>query len=208
MPKVYLDDVELKFEDTENNSTIGELVRLLEGEMALHKRFVHQLWIEGKRMDMWREEKILEQPISAYEELRFVSADYNVLFAEAIYVIKEYIATVKENIDEISRKIRVGDISIDEYLAAIFTHINEIVRTISAIKRSKVFHHTELFREDPEKYYPELLKIMEELKDIFEQKDIVLLADTFEYELLPFLDRMGSSIFHPADSEELPIKPS
>ncbi len=208
MPKIYLDDTELDFDDRGNNSTIGELVGTIEGEMATHRRFIHQLWIEGRKMEMWREEKVLQQPISAYEELRLVSADYEVLFAEAICIIKEYMATVKENIDMISKKIRVGEVDTDEYLSAVFTHINEIVRTISALKRSKAFPHTELFKEDPEQFYPELLRIMEELKEMFEQKDIVLLADTFEYELLPFLDKMGKSIFHPADVEGPPFRPS
>ncbi len=208
MPKIYLDDMELNFDDRGNNSTIGELVRAIEGEMAPQRRFIHQMWIEGRKMEMWREEKVLQQPISAYEELRLVSADYEVLFAEAICIIKEYMAAVKENIDSISKKIRVGYVGTDQYLSAIFTHINEIVRTISALKRNKVLHHTELFKEDPEQFYPELLRIMEELKEIFEQKDIVLLADTFEYELLPFLDKMGSAIFHPAEGEGLPFRPS
>ncbi len=206
MPKIYLDDMELNIEDRDNNSTIGELVKTLEGEMASHRRFIHQLWIEGRNMEIWREEEVLKQPLSACQELRLVSADYEVLFEEAICVLKEYMATVKENIEATSKKIRVGEVSTGDYLSAIFTHINEIVRTISALRHNRALSHRKIFKEDPEQFYPELLKIMEELKKTFEQKDIVLLADIFEYELLPFLNKMSSAIFHPAEGGGPSIK--
>lgn len=200
MPEVYLDGARIDYVDTRNDATIGELVSAIEEEMRDLRRFVLELWIDGQKLDDSVKGELLKQPINSFTDVEFKTVSIESLALEGVDMVQEYINVIKDNIDDCAEGIRVGGPNTDVLLASILEGIVEIVKTTDALIKGVENYKIDLFRENPTNYYKPLMNFLEDLVEALNGSDSVLLADTLEYELKPFLAHMEEALFFRADA--------
>ncbi|MBI1911701.1 MAG: hypothetical protein HYS21_06830 [Deltaproteobacteria bacterium] len=195
MPEVYLDGSKIDFEDSGKNLTIGELIVSLESELIRHRRFVLELWVDGEKLDNWRESLFLKKPVSSHGDFKLNTASVDAIALEGIDIVQEYLRVIKSNITVCVRDLRIGNIG-DTELSPIFEGLIEVVKTLDALTQGGGRYGIDLFKENPGVFYQPLLKNMEALKNAKDSGDAVLAADILEYELHPLIEEIEEKVFH------------
>lgn len=200
MPEVYLDGAKIDFVDTQNDSTVGELVNAIEQEMRDLRRFVLELWVDGQKLEDTGKGELLKEPISHFNDVEFKTVSIENLALEGVDMVQEYISVIKENIGDCVESINLGRSNVDVILASILEGVVEVVKTIDALIKGVEKYKIALFKENPVAYYKPLMEFLEDVTDAINAGDTVLVADTLDYELKPFLEKMEDSLFFKADA--------
>jgi hypothetical protein len=195
MTEIYLDDARLDYEDTEEDSTVGELIVAVEGQLRGLRRFVLELSIDGEKRDDWRGSALLEKKLARFEELKFVSASVETVALEGIDVLQQYMKVIAENIAECVKGIRLGGDVDEPLLTSVTGGMSEVVKTMNALTKGGGSYNMDLFREDPANFYKPVLDCLEAMQEARLSGDSVLLADVLEHELAPLIDEISSKIF-------------
>ncbi len=195
MPEVTLDGEKLDFDDSENDSTVGELLKAVEKELKPLRRFIQDIRLDGQPAPEWRTAAGLRSLIYKFSEISIETGSVEAAALEGLDTVEGYIKVIKEEINACVRDSRVGNPEAEKRFNSLFEGLVEVVKTIEALSGCADAFDIKLFRENPENFYLPLLKNLEALKDARNSGDPVLVADMLEYELTPFLDGMESRIF-------------
>ena len=196
MTEVYLDGVRLEFEDSGSGSTIKELIDTIENDLSGLRRFVMELWIDGEMLQEWRGSRVLNRPLSIYNDFKLKTASMEEVALEGLDLVQEYIKVTRDNIDACVKDLRVGNGRADAVLSSVFDGFVEIVKTIDALARGGEKYRRDLFRENPATYFNPVIRGLDELREASESRDSITAADVLEYELKPLLEEMDSNLFH------------
>jgi hypothetical protein len=196
MTEVYLDGVRLEFEDSGSGSTIKELIDTIENDLSGLRRFVMELWIDGEMLQEWRGSRVLNRPLSIYNDFKLKTASMEEVALEGLDLVQEYIKVTRDNIDACVKDLRVGNGRADAVLSSVFDGFVEIVKTIDALARGGEKYRMDLFRENPATYFNPVIRGLDELREASESRDSITAADVLEYELKPLLEEMDSNLFH------------
>ncbi|GEM_PF-2447467 len=196
LPRIYLDGTLLDYEDTDRDATVGDLVEAVEKEIRGMKRLIRDMWADGRKVEHWRITDLPAKPLSEFEELKLLTDSYEAFGAHAVDTIQEYIGVIKTNIDTVVKMIRLGEGAVEEYLASIFDGLKEVSGTLNELSRYALSQSMDIFKEPPTGLYEPLLKHLEVLEDARSSGDPLLVADTLEYELRPFIEDMDKRLFH------------
>ncbi len=196
LPRIYLDGTLLDYEDTDRDATVGDLVEAVEKEIRGMKRLIRDLWADGSKVEHWRITDLPTRPLSEFGELKLVTDSYEAFGAHAVYTIQEYIGVIKTNIDTVVKMIRLGEGAVEECLASIFDGLKEVSGTLNELSRYASSQSMDIFKEPPTGLYEPLLKHLEVLEEARSSGDTLLVADTLEYELRPFIEYMDKRLFH------------
>ena len=196
MTEVYLDGVRLEFEDSGSGSTIKELIDTIENDLSGLRRFVMELWIDGEMLQEWRGSRVLNRPLSIYNDFKLKTASMEEVALEGLDLVQEYIKVTRDNIDACVNDLRVGNGRADAVLSSVFDGFVEIVKTIDALARGGEKYRMDLFRENPATYFNPVIRGLDELREASESRDSITAADVLEYELKPLLEEMDSNLFH------------
>lgn len=195
MTVILLDGAELDIEDSQGDSTVGDLVNLVEDAMRESKRFVLELTIDGEEQGDWRNGEMLDTPLSSLKEVRIGSAPLNALMLEGLDTVSEYITLIKDTISGHVGELRQG-VAPENPLSFIFSEINQIITTIDLLSKGGGKLKVDVFKSDPSVHYEGLIGHLESLKEAEDKGDSVLVADLLEYELTPYLEMIEECLFH------------
>ncbi len=198
MTEVYLDDTKLDYEDTEKDSTVGDLVAEIEKELKEHRRFIFELRIDGTVREDWRESALLEEKLINFSELRVTSISVESVALEGIDVLRQSFKLIAENIVECVQSVRQSGNLDNSLLASVSERLTEAVKTLNELRKGAVGYDMKLFRQDPANFYKPVLDCLEAMGSARESGDSVLLADVLEHELAPLVGEILSGLF-PAD---------
>lgn len=193
MPEVYLDGSKLDIEDSGNNSTVGELAAIIENEIRQLDRLIAEVHADGKGVTDWKTAPFLKIQLSGLKELKFKTAAFPEIALSGLNLVSEYITHIKERASECVSEIRVGGAG-ERLLGEVFEGSIEVMRTMDSLSSAGSAQGQSLFREDPERFFKPMLGLLESMKMAAGAGDRVLLTDILEYEFLPFLNEMESSI--------------
>lgn len=198
--EVYLDGIRFNFSGAHMGSTIGDLICAVEAHIAPRRRFIMELWLDGRNKGLlWQESVDIEAPLKRCRELRLVTAAIDSLVLQGIYTVCEY----NDFICDLSAKLRdalrrkTGET--DSFLGAIIESTGEMVKAMDLLYKCGLAYEVKVFQENPIKYYKAILINLSELKDARLSLDNVLLADILEYELTPLLKKMEAKVFSRRD---------
>ncbi|MBI5491344.1 MAG: hypothetical protein HY893_00265 [Deltaproteobacteria bacterium] len=195
MPEVLIDGKRLDFEDTEGDSTLGDLLRAVESELKAIRRFIADIRLDGQSSGDWRTGGRFRSPLYGFSEISIETGSVDAAALEGLDTVTEYFKVIKGEISACVRDSRLGGPGADKSFNTVFEGLVEIVKTIEALAGCADAFEIKLFSENPENFYLPLLKNLEALKDARTAGDPVLVADMLEYELTPFLNGMESRIF-------------
>ncbi len=196
MTDIYLDGTLLDYEDVDRDSTIGDLVQAVEKELKPMRSFVFELWVDGEKIEGWRDREIMDNSIYKYREIRLVTTTVDTIAMEGLNIVQEYINLIKRKISGVVKELRSGNIDVEKDISTIFEGLNEIVKTMNSLIEGGTRYGIKIFKENPAPYYAPILEYMEKLRNAFSCGDTVLMADLLEYELLAHLESMERRIFH------------
>src|SRR3989304_6004276 len=120
VPHVYLDGIELDFEDRGNRSTIGELIEAGENALPGARRFVMELWVDGERLPEWRGSTVLKRPLAVYNDFKLKTASMEVVALEGLDLLQEYLRVTRDNVPLCVSELRIGGARGDASFSAIF----------------------------------------------------------------------------------------
>ncbi|GMR05310.1 MAG: hypothetical protein BMS9Abin24_111 [Thermodesulfobacteriota bacterium] len=195
--EVYIDGVNLDFEDSEGNSTLGDLVGVVGQELRGAGRYVDGLCADGEPLADWREGQELARPLSALGEVNLLTASFDDVAARGINTLREYSAVIKQNIAACAGSLRKGGPAGEEF-SSVVDGVIEVVKTIEVLARGSGAYGTELFSSDPAPCCASLLGSLDALKDAGASMDSVMMADILEYELAGALDEVRRMTAVPA----------
>lgn len=195
MTDIYLDGEKIEYEDAGGDSTVKELVEVLEKELHGLRRCVTEIWVNGENVAGRMSETVPGKRISECSELKLKTVPVEALALEGIEILHEYIRFIKENISSCSTDLRMGRPSAGSLFAAIFEGLVEVLKTSVALTGGADRYRIDLFREDPSVFYKPLMERLEELDSARSAKDPVLMADILEYELVPLITGMEEKVF-------------
>jgi hypothetical protein len=193
---IYLDGVRLDYEDTEDDATLGSLVKAIEDKMISSKRILSGLLVEGEEKVEWRTDEMLSTNLSKFKELKLESSSFEEFASRAISTLQEYIKVMLENIKASVTVLRRGETNSPELFLSILEGIAQIMSSVDELSRGMTILDVNTFKEDPSVYYAPLLKHMEALEEARAGGDSLLIADIMEYEILPILSDMDEKLFH------------
>ncbi|MBI2413323.1 MAG: hypothetical protein HYV24_08950 [Deltaproteobacteria bacterium] len=198
MTKVYLDNMQVDYEDTGKDSTIRDLVSVLDRELGSLKRFILELAVDGTDAPHgWRSGEVLLKRLSECTEIRLTTTSVDDMAKEGLETVREYINVIGETIKACAKDLRVGSASAAEAsFATVFEGVIEVVKTIDALSQGTLRYNMALFRKRPEEYFGPIHQKLETITKIKKTGDTVLLADVLEYELKPLLEEIGEEVFH------------
>lgn len=194
MPDVYLDGAVLDLSYGPQTS-VGELVFGIEKELAVLKRFIMGLSIDGCVIDDWRDCPQLQEPLASRKNCSFVSASFESAAFDGICVLQEYIGQLKENAMAGARAYRTGSPGASVIFSSVFDGLMEAVKTMDAVSGAGNGQYAAIFRQDPREHYAQMLLILEEMNDANASGDAILMADLLEHELAPFLSTLEKKVF-------------
>ncbi len=195
MTEVYVDGVKLDFEDTENNSTIAELVAAVEKELTGIRRYVDALFIDGQAVEDegltegWRGSARMSMPICEAAAIKLQTAGLDEMALKGLETIKEHAGVICTNIRVCADSLRRG-LPVGEGVASIVESSVEVVKTAEALSKAAASYGLELFRSDPSQCCRSLIEKLDSLSAAASNGDHVALADILEYELAPLLEGM------------------
>ena len=195
MTEVYLDDIKLDYEDTEKDSTIGDLVAELELELKKHRRFVFELRVEGELREDWRGSGLLEEKLINFKELRIASVSVESVALKGLDILHQSFKLMAENIVKCVQSVRQSGNLDNPLIASVTGGLTEAVNTLDELRKGARGYDMALFRQDPANFYKPVLDCLEAINEARESHDSVLLADVFEHELAPLVDEILSGLF-------------
>ncbi|MFQ5465472.1 MAG: hypothetical protein ACE5EI_06050 [Thermodesulfobacteriota bacterium] len=195
MPQVYLDGNKIDIIDSGKDSTVGELVSVVEKEMTDLRRFILELWIDGSKLEETARRDFFKEPISRFSDLEFKTVSIETLALEGVDMVHEYMRAMRENVDDCAVGIRAGEPNAEAVLSAIVEGMAEMVKTTDALKKGVKKYRINLFRENPDTYCKPLLGYIDTLVALLESGETTLIADTLECEVKPLLDEMEAALF-------------
>lgn len=195
MVDIYLNGVRLDFEDTGNDSTVGDLVTAVEKDLRGSKACITSVSIDGAPVGDFRLDPALQRGLSEFSEVRLFAATFEASALEGINVLKEYIKVTGENIASCVHEIRLGDAG-EEGFNSVLQALVEIIKTMNALFMWDSKHRLSIFKENPEQYYSLLLKRLESVNAARDTGDTVSIADILEYEIAPVLEGMKKGLFN------------
>ncbi|MBI5827502.1 MAG: hypothetical protein HZB22_07245 [Deltaproteobacteria bacterium] len=195
MADIYLNGLRLDFEDTGNDSTVGDLVTAVEKDLKGSKAFISALSIDGAPMEDFRLDSVLERGLSECREVRLSASTFEASALEGLNILKEYMMVTRENIAPCVHEIRLGGAGGGGF-NSILQALVEIIKTMNALFIWSSKHNLSIFKENPEQYYGRLLKHLESVRAARDTGDMVSIADILEYEIAPVLEGMEKDIFN------------
>lgn len=193
--EIYLDGVRIEYEDAAGDSTVKDLVDVVEKELLRAGRCIREIWMDGEMAPEWRSETVLGERISKHRELNIKTVSIEALALDGIDIIREYLRFINENIPSCSTDLRMGRPSADKLLAAIFEGLVEVMKTADALNVGAGRCRLDLFGEDPSGCFKLLAERLEELNAARLSGDAVLTGDILEYELVPLITDMAHRVF-------------
>ncbi|MBI5811026.1 MAG: hypothetical protein HZB21_07565 [Deltaproteobacteria bacterium] len=197
MTDVFIDDMKLDFEDTENDVTVGELISAIEKDIKAARRFIRDVSADGESLSGTG--AFSKYKVSGYKEIRIKTTPFGQFALESHETIHEYVRHITDSIKSCISVVR-GKGSYEDAFTNIFEGLIEITKTMDALSTGSRAYNIEIFKDDPARYYEEILKNIEALKGARDADDTVLLADILEYETIPLLERMEEKLFGRMDS--------
>lgn len=188
MADLYIDDNIIEYEDTEDNSTIGDFVKEVEKELFDVKQLIVGIEVDGDPADDIYANELLESPVADHKEVRLATAPLKILLDEGIKVCNQYIPHIKGAINVIIEGLRAG--KNDESFAlmpGLFDSLNEFVRTLAVINSNVVRFNLPLFKESPTEHYEGLVGHLDEMLAARDSGDLILVGDLLDYEITPII---------------------
>ena len=198
MTEVYLDDTKLDYEDTEKDSTVGDLVAEIEKELRNHRRFIFELRVDGELREEWLGSALLEEKLINFKELRITSISVESVALKGIDVLQQSFELMAENITKCVQSVRQSGNLDNPLLASVTGGLTEAVKTLDELRKGARGYDMKLFSQDPANFYKPVLDCLEAMDSAREGGDSVLFADVLEHELAPLVDEILSGLF-PAD---------
>jgi len=193
MTSVYIDGMSLDFEDSEGNSTLGDLVGAVEQEIKSIRRFVDGVSVDGEAMPDWRAAQGMSRPLVGLAEIKLLTASFDEVASDGVVTLMEYSAVIKENIDACSGSLRTGAPAGAEF-TSIVEGVIEVVKTMEMLARGGGAYGVAFFSNDPAACCAALLDCLDGLREAGARADSVSMADILEYELSGALDEVGRII--------------
>ncbi|MBI5903608.1 MAG: hypothetical protein HZB84_09025 [Deltaproteobacteria bacterium] len=195
MADIYLNGVRLDFEDTGNDSTVGDLVTAVEKDLKGSKAFISALSIDGAPIEDFRLDSVLKRGLSGCREVRLSASTFEASALEGLNILKEYMMVTGENIASCVHEIRLGGVG-GEGFNSVLQALVEIIKTMNALFMWNSRHNLSIFKKDPEQYYALLLKRLESVRAARDTGDMVSIADILEYEIAPVINEMEEKLFN------------
>jgi len=197
MPKVYLDNMQIDYEDTGKDSTIRELVSALDKELGSLKRFIFEIAVDGTDAPHgWRGGEVSGRKLSECAEIRLTTTSVEDMAIVGLDTVREYINVIGETIEACVKDLRIGSPSAEAAFSTVFEGVIEVVKTMDALSQGTVRYNMKLFKKKPEEYFSPLHQKLETITNVKKSGDTVLLADVLEYELKPLLEEIKEEVFH------------
>jgi len=198
--EVYLDEARLDFSGLSRSSTVGEIVEAVETDLRPLRRFIMELWVDGKNEGLeWKDGVVINEPVKSYGELRLFTSGIDPVVLQGIYTVGEYNTFICDLTQKMTDALRRGSGEVDNYLGAIIESIGEMVKTMDSLYKCGLAYGIDVFKENPVSYYEAILSNMGAMKDARLALDNILLADILEYEFAPLLKRMEDKVFSRKD---------
>lgn len=191
MTDVFIDDIRIDFEDPGADSTVGELMSVLDTEMKGARRFLKEISIDGERFS--DRGAVSGRPVSDCVEIKIKTDSFDRFTLEILEMLNEYIKIINVNTDSCVKELRLKG-SYEAVFSSIVEGLIEITKTIDALISGAGTFNIRVFEEAPEAYYEEILRVLEALKAARDSGDTVLLADILEYEVAPLLKGMEEKL--------------
>lgn len=195
MPDIYLNGVRLDFEDTGNDSTVGDLVAAVEKDLKGSKACITTVSIDNAPIEDFRADPVLKRGLSECREVRLCAATFEANAIEGLNILKEYMKVTSENIASCVHDIRLGSGGADGF-NSILQALMEIIKTTNALFMWNSRHNLAIFKENPEQYYGLLLKRLEAVNAARDSGDMVSIADILEYEIALVINEMKEKLFN------------
>ena len=195
MTEVYLDDTKLDYEDTEKDSTVGDLLAELESELKKHRSFIFELRVEGELREEWRGSALLEEKLINFDELRIASISVESVALKGLDILQQSFELMAENIVKCVQSVRQSGNLDNPLITSVTGGLTEAVNTLDELRKGAGGYDMKLFRQDPANFYKPILGCLEAINEARESSDSVLLADVFEHELAPLVGEILSALF-------------
>ncbi len=192
MADIYLNGIRLDFEDTGNDSTVGDLVTAVEKDLKGSKACITAVSVDGAPIGDYRLDPVLKRGLSGCREVRLSASTFEASALEGVDILKEYIKVTRENIASCVHEIRLGG---GGGFNPILQALVEIIKTMNALFMWDRKHNLSIFKENPEQYYAPLLKHLESVNSASETGDMVSIADILEYEIAPVMEGMEKDLW-------------
>ncbi|OGQ05038.1 MAG: hypothetical protein A2W38_03475 [Deltaproteobacteria bacterium RBG_19FT_COMBO_58_16] len=197
MTSVYIDGMGLDFEDSDGNSTLGDLVGAIENDIKGIRRYVDGVCVDGEPLTGWRAPQGLRRPLVGLGEVKLQTASFDEVAADGVNTLREYTAVIKQNIEACASSLRRGGPAGPEF-SSVVEGVIEVVKTIEMLARGGGAYGVALFSQDPAPCCSSLLDSLEALREAACTADSVSMADILEYELTGALAEVERITFFPA----------
>jgi len=201
MPDVFLDGARVDCIDTCSNATIGELMVAIEARLVDNRRFILELWVDGRKLEDCRKEELLSEPIAAHSDFEFKTVSIESLALEGVDMVQRYICTIKDNAAECVRSIRLGEGDTDASLALVMEALVDIVRTMDALTKGVEKYRIAIFKESPARFFNPILKLTDQIADASTSGQMRSVAEYLDYEVMPMMNEMDRTLFFYADRQ-------
>lgn len=199
MADVFLDGARVDYVDTSNDSTIGELMVAIEARLVDRRRFILELWVDGKKLDDCRKTELLSHPIAEHTDFEFKTVSIETLALEGVDMVQKYIHNIRDSAIECVRSIRLEDGDPDAPLSSVIESLVDIVKTMDALTKGVEKYRIALFRESPLRYFNPMLKLADRLADLSTSGEHRAVAEHLDYEVVPMMNEMERTLFYYAD---------
>ena len=188
MTNLYIDDNLIEFEDTDNNSTIGDLLKEVEGQLFDVKQLIVGLDIDGTSASDMHSDELLASPVAGYKEIRLSTAPLKALLDQGIKVCNQYIPHIKGATAVIIETLRAGkNDEAFKLMPGLFDALSEFVGTLALINTNILRFNLQLFKESPAQHYEGLVSHLGKMLSARDSGDLILVGDLLEYEIMPII---------------------
>ena len=191
MTELYIDDNKIEYEDTDNNSTIGDFIKEVENQLTEVKQLIVGIEVDGNVKEDMHSHDLLNTPVAEHTEIRLSTAPLKALLEIGIDTCNEYIPHIKGAINVITEALRMGNNEqVHKLMPGLFDSLNELVRTLALINSNVVRYNLDIFKDSPTAYYDALVKHLGEMLSASDSGDLILVGDLLDYEILPIVDAL------------------
>jgi len=192
--EIFLDGTKIEYEDAGGDSTVDELIEVLEKELLCAGRCIKEVWIDGAIVTDWRDQSVALDLLSKRSEVKLKTISVDSLATQGVLILHDYLRFINENIPSCTADLRLGRPSAEKLFAAIFEGLVEVLKTADALIGAGGARRIDLFRGDPAVYFKPLMERLEELSEARSSKDMILMADILEHELVPYIVKMEEAV--------------
>lgn len=188
MTELYIDDNIIDYEDTDNNSTIGDFIKEVESQLFDVKQLIVGVEVDGSPAVDIHSDKLLASFVAGHKEIRLSTVPLKLLLDEGIKVCNQYIPHIKGAALVIIESLRAG--KSDEALkltTGLFDALNEFINTLALINANVIRFNLPLFKESPVEYFEALVSHLGEMLVARDSGELVLVGDLLEQEIMPII---------------------